>query len=52
MKQREFIHEYNKRNRPSFNNNFFVRSDDDLVNAIKQVVYSCGRDNTFTIKIL
>lgn len=52
MKQREFIHEYNKRNRPSFNNNFFVRSDDDLVNAIKHVVYSCERDNTFTIKIL
>lgn len=52
MKQREFIHTYNKRNRPSFNKKFFTRSDDDLVNAIKHVIYSCERDNTFTIKIL
>ena len=49
--QREFIHEYNKQNRPSFNKKFFERSDEDLINAIKYVIYSCERDSTFVIKV-
>lgn len=51
MTQREFIHMYNNMNRPKFNRKFFERSDDDLINAIKFVVYSCERDAAFTIKI-
>ena len=52
MKQREFIHQYNYNNRPRFNSQLLVRSDDQLINAIRDVVYSCERDSTFTIKIL
>ena len=52
MEQREFIHQYNKENRPRFNRKFFERTDEDLINALKYVVYSCERNNTFVIKIL
>lgn len=52
MKQREFIHHYNDAHRPKFNRDLFVRSDDELIQAIKYVLYSCERDSTFTIKIL
>ena len=52
MKQREFIRYHNDNNRPRFNRNLFVRSDDELVGAMKNVIYSCERDSTFTIKIL
>lgn len=52
MNQREFIHDFNKHYRASFNEAFFNRSDDDLINAIKRVVYSCERDSVFKIKIL
>lgn len=52
MKQREFIHQYNDNYRPKFNRELFVRSDDELIQAIKYIVYSCERDSTFTIKVL
>ncbi len=51
MKQRELIHEYNEKYRPAFNDQFFNRTDDDLINAIRYVVYSCERNSNFTIKI-
>lgn len=52
MKQREFIHSYNDKFRPKFNQELFVRSDDEIVQAMKNVVYSCERESTFTIKVL
>lgn len=51
MNQREFIYSYNDKYRPKFNTEFFKRSDNDLVNALKHVVYSCERNGAFTIKI-
>lgn len=51
MKQREFIHKFNDEYRPKFNPELFNRSDDELINAIKAVIYSCERDSTFTIKV-
>ena len=51
MNQRELIHSYNDKYRPKFNSEFFKRSDEDLVNALKHVVYSCEREGAFTIKI-
>ena len=52
INQYEFIHEYNKNFRPKFNRQFFERSDDDLVQAIRDVIYSCERQSVFTIKVL
>lgn len=51
MKQREFIHDFNDKYRPKFNPELFKRSDDELINAIKSVIYSCERDSSFTIKV-
>jgi len=51
MKQRELLNMYSK-TAPSFNRSLFKRSDDDLVEAIRKVIYSCERDNIFTIKVL
>lgn len=52
MTQRRLIHQYNYENRPRFNDELFNRSDDDIVRALKYVVYSCERDSSFTIKVL
>lgn len=52
MNQAEFIYGYNDKYRPKFNEALFKRSDDDLINAIKNVIYSCERDLAFTIKVL
>lgn len=52
MKQCEFIHNYNDKYRPNFNKQLFIRSDDELINAMRNIIYSCERDSTFVIKIL
>lgn len=51
MKQAELIYRYNYDNRPKFNKEIFTRSEDDIINAIKDVILSCQRDSTFTIKV-
>ena len=50
--QYQFIHEYNMASRPRFNPYFFERSDDDLIRALRDVIYSCERQAAFTIKVL
>ena len=52
MNQAEFIHAYNDKHRPKFNNDLFVRTDDELIEAIRDIIYSCERDQSFTIKVL
>lgn len=52
MKQAEMIHQYNEINRPKFNQELFIRHDDDIINAIRDVVYSTQRDSTFIIKVI
>jgi len=52
MYQRQYIHEYNKDFRPNFNSKFFNRSDDDLITALRDVIYSCERNDAFKIKVL
>lgn len=49
--QRQLIKEYNDNFRPKFNKQLFVRHDDDLINALKKIVYSCERHSTFTIEV-
>lgn len=50
--QRDFIHDYNNKFRPKFNEALFKRSDEDLIRAIKYIIYSCERDSIFKIKVL
>ena len=51
MKQSEMIHQYNDVSRPKFNQELFIRYDDDIVNALKDVVYSTQRESTFIIRV-
>lgn len=50
--QMQYIHEYNRQFRPRFNRAFFNRSDDDLINALMKIIYSCERNTSFVIKVL
>lgn len=52
MKQSEMIYRYNDNSRPKFNQELFIRHDDDIVNALKDVILSCERESTFTIKVV
>ena len=52
MQQREYIREYNDKYRPKFNNEFFVRHDEDLIEALRKIIYSCERTGPFTIKVI
>lgn len=52
MEQKKMINEFNTNNRYKFNNKLFVRSDDELILALKNVIYSCERDGAFIIKVL
>ena len=51
MRQAEAIYKYNYDNRPKFNKELFIRQDDDIINALKDVILSCERQSTFTIKV-
>ena len=48
--QSKFIAEYNDRNRPKFNDRFFCKSDDDIIEDLKDVILSCERNKFYTIK--
>ena len=50
--QAKFIAEYNDKNRPKFNDIFFTKSDDDIIEDLKDVILSCERNKFYTIKVL
>lgn len=52
MNQSEMIAKYNDLFRPKFNQDLFNRHDDDIIEAIKNVILSCERESSFTIKVL
>ena len=51
INQAKFIAEYNERNRPKFNDKFFQKSDDDIIEDLKDVILSCQRDKFYTIRV-
>ncbi|MBF1108578.1 MAG: hypothetical protein HXL57_08770, partial [Solobacterium sp.] len=50
--QAKFIADYNDKNRPKFNDKFFTKSDDDIIEDLKDVILSCERNKFYTIKVL
>ena len=52
MNQAEFIHEYNDTHREKFNEAFFKRDNQELVDSLKLVVESIERNKYFTLKLL
>lgn len=55
MNQREFIHNYAQENRPKFNSKLFMRSDEEIVRHLMNIIKSCEREmkvgNYFTIRV-
>lgn len=53
--QREFIHEFNSRNKAKFNEKLFQRSDEEIIRYLKNIILSCERqmgvNGYFTIKV-
>lgn len=49
--QREFISKYNDKTREKFNDFFFNKSDDDIIEDLKKMILSCQRDRYFIIKV-
>ena len=52
LSQAQFIREFNENYREEFNPDLFERSNEEIVEAIEQVVKSCERDKYFTLKLL
>ena len=52
INQAKFIADYNERNRPKFNDKFFQKSDDDIIEDLKDVILSCQRDKFYTIRVV
>ena len=50
--QAEWIHDFNKEFRPDFNDALFQRNNQDIVDEISKVIYSCEKDKFFTLKVL
>ena len=51
MNQSEFIHSYNNQYRSKFNEQLFTRSDDDIIDQLKNVILSCQRNGHFIIRV-
>ena len=51
MKQNQFIRKFNDKNRKPFNDDWFTRSDDEIIEQLKKVILSCERSRFFTLKV-
>lgn len=49
--QQQFIRMYNDTHREKFNDELFVRNDDEMIEELKKVILSCERSKYFTIKV-
>ena len=51
MNQYEFIRQFNDTHRQPFNDKWFERSDDEIIDQLKKVILSCERDRFFILKV-
>jgi hypothetical protein len=52
LDQAEFMRHFNEMHREDFNPKLFERDNEDIVESIREVVYSCQRDKYYTLKVL
>jgi hypothetical protein len=52
LTQAEFMRGYNDQHREQFNPELFERNNQDIIDAVSKVIYSCERDKYFTLKVL
>ena len=48
----QFLYNFNDQHREKFNDFWFTRNDDDIIEGMKQVILSCERDKYFIIKVI
>ena len=48
----QFLYKFNDQHREKFNDFWFTRNDDDIIEGMKQVIMSCERDKYFIIKVI
>lgn len=51
LNQGDIMRQFNDRYREDFNKDFFIRSEDDIIEELKNVILSCQRDKFFTLKV-
>ena len=52
INQAQFMRQFNETHREEFNPELFKRDNEEIVEAIRQVVMSCERDKYYTLKLL
>lgn len=52
LNQAAFMRKFNEENREQFNPQFFERKNEDIIEAVSKIIYSCERDKYFTLKVL
>ena len=52
LDQAQFMRQFNETHREQFNPDLFKRDNDEIVEAIREVVTSCQRDKYYTLKLL
>ena len=52
LNQAAFMRSFNDKHREQFNPNLFERNDQDIIDAVSRIIYSCERDKYFTLKVL
>ena len=48
----QFLYKFNDQHREKFNDFWFTRNDDDIIEGMKQVILSCERDKYFISKVI
>lgn len=48
----KFMRDFNDRNRQQFNDHWFERNDEDIVDGVEKVILSCQRDKYFTLRVI
>ena len=51
MNQAEFIYHFNDQHRQKFNERFFYKSDDDIIEDLKDMILSCQRSKFYTLRV-
>ncbi len=52
LTQAQFMRQYNETHREEFNEKLFERDNEEIIEAIRQVIMSCQRDKYYTLKVL
>ena len=51
INQSQFIRQFTDKHREQFNDELFVRDEDQIIEELKKVILSCQRDKAFTIRV-